>query len=88
VRSAHAVRLPDHVELVPEPRHEPEGRERRVADPVRHAQLLHARAHEVGPLVVRPARSASATIAASRRPVAMPTARAPPYSDQPPICTP
>jgi hypothetical protein len=42
------VSLADHVELVPEPRHEAERRQRRVADPVRHAQLLHARPHEVG----------------------------------------
>ena len=49
VGAAHAVRLADDVELVPEPRHEPERGQRRVADAVRHAQLLHGRAHEVGP---------------------------------------
>ena len=48
VRTAHAMRLTDHVELVPETGQEPERRERGVADPVGHPQLLHRGAHEVG----------------------------------------
>ena len=48
VRAAHPMRLADDLELVPEPRHEAEGREGGVADAVRHAQLLHGCPHDVG----------------------------------------
>ena len=48
IRSAHPMRRPDELELVPEPRHEPERGECRVADAVRHPQVLHHRAHEIG----------------------------------------
>ena len=49
VGAAHPVRLADDLELVPEARHEAERRERRVADAVRHPQLLHRCPHDVGP---------------------------------------
>ena len=45
--AAHAMRRADDRELMAEARHEPERRERRVPDPVGHAQLLDARAHQV-----------------------------------------
>ena len=49
IGSANPVGGTDHLELMPEPRHEAQRRERRVPDAVGHPQVLHHRAHELGP---------------------------------------
>ena len=63
---AHPVGGADHRKLVAEPRHEAVRGQRRVADPVGHAQLLHGRAHEVGPRGGEPADQRQRNVSLSR----------------------